>query len=217
MAAMNLRVAAGALLIAAVVSTDALAQVEIGVSASGLISIQPIDESYVGGPYLSEGIGGFGPAFGAGASVITRSGIVVLAEYTTARYEQEQSGRLVRGGFPLETIPATTKMRDSLFSVLAGYATSGPTRVMFLFGLSSRLDRATIEDIEADNYRDYGIEEKPLPVLTGGVTLLRPLSSRTQLVINGRYSFNERDERLQYLGIGPHIIRGGVGIRIRLN
>ena len=37
------------------------------------------------------------------------------------------------------------------------------------------------------------------------------------VVITGRYTFNQRDTRLQYLGIGPHIIRAGAGLRIKLN
>lgn len=82
--------------------------------------------------------------------------------------------------------------------------------------ISLRLDRATINDVEAEEYTTAG--ESVLPVgLTGGVDVLTPLASRVQMVFTARYTFNHRDERLQYLGIGPHIIRSGAGIRIRLN
>jgi hypothetical protein len=187
---------------------------DIGISGVGLLSIQPIDDAYVGGPYLSEGIGGLAPGFGAGLSVIVPGGFVIATEYTTAFYEQEQSGRLVLGPFPLEGMPATTKLRDSLLHVMAGYATKGATRTVFLGGVSFKLDRATIENVEADEY-----ETDPASPLafTGGVDVLHRLAERTDLLFTGRYTFNPRDTRLQYLGIGPHIIRAGVGLRIRIN
>jgi hypothetical protein len=105
---------------------------DAGISGVGLVSFQPIDDSYVGGPYLSEGIGGIAPGFGAGFNIIMPAGFVIGTEYTTAFYEQEQSGRLVLGGYPLESIPATTRLRDSLLHVMTGYATDGDTRVVFL-------------------------------------------------------------------------------------
>jgi hypothetical protein len=211
---MRTRLIDSSLIAITLVATNASAQADIGVSASALMSLQPIDHGYVGSPYLSEGIGGVGPGFAAGLSAIAANGLVISAEYTTARFEQEQSGRLVRGGFPLEGIPATTRLRDSLLSVLVGYARGKSTRLMFVGGLSLRLDRPTIDDAEAERYdNDDGV----LPVFTGGVDVLHPLSSRTQLVISGRYSMNERDTRQQYLGVGPHIVRAGAGIRITLN
>jgi hypothetical protein len=194
------------------VSVDAAAQ-DIGISGSALLSIQPIDNAYVGDPYLSEGIGGLGPGFGATATLIAGNGFAVGFEYTTAWYEQEQSGRLVRGYFPLESVPATTRLRDSLLSFLAGYATGGSTRVVFLGGLSLRRNRPTMDDVELEDYEN---DEDVLPAITGGVDLFHPLSSHVQLVVTGRYTYNERDLRQQYLGIGPHIIRAGAGIRIKL-
>jgi len=202
---------------ALLIGAEARAQVDVGVSGWGLVSIQPIDGSYVGSPYLSEGIGGIGPGFGGGLSVIMPNGFVVAGEYSTARFEQVQDGRLVLGPFPLEHVPATTRLRDSLASVLAGYARGGATRLVFLGGVSFRLDRATINDVEAEDYRVYGTGEKVLPALTAGVDFLSPLSPRVSLSIGGRYTFNQRDERLEYLGIGSHIIRGTAGIRIKLN
>jgi hypothetical protein len=70
---------------------------DIGISGVGLVSIQPIDDAYVGSPYLSEGIGGFGPGFGAALNVIAPNGVVVVGEFSTARYSEELSGRLVEG------------------------------------------------------------------------------------------------------------------------
>ena len=188
---------------------------DVAISGAGLLSFQPIDDGYVGSPYLSEGIGGIAPGFGAGFNVIMPGGFVIGTEYTTAFYEQEQSGRLVRGGFPLEAVPATTRLRDSLLHIMAGYApTDGATRTVFLGGISLKLDRATIDDVEAEEY-----ETDPASPLafTGGIDVLRRLTTRTELLITGRYTFNPRDTRLQYLGVGAHIIRAGVGVRIRIN
>ena len=47
--------------------------------------------------------------------------------------------------------------------------------------------------------------------------LLQRLAARTDLLITGRYTYHPRDTRLRYLGIGAHIIRAGVGLRIRIN
>jgi hypothetical protein len=102
----------------------------------------------------------------------------------------------------------------SLLSILAGYARGNSSRLVLVGGVSLRLDRPTINDLEADAY-DTG--EGVLPAITGGIDVLHPLFSRTQLLIGGLYTFNERDERLQYLGIGPHILRAGAGIRFTLS
>ena len=195
-------------------ASHAFAQTEVGVSASALVAFQPIDDSYVGSPYLSEGIGGIGPGFGAGVSVIAGNGFVIGGEYSTVRFEKVQSGRLVLGGFPLEGIPATTKLHDSVLNVLIGYATGTSTRVVVLGGIGLRLDRPTINDVEAEHYEN---DEKELPAITGGVDVLHPLSSRVQLMITSRYTFNQRDTRQQYLGIGPHVLRAAAGLRIKLN
>src|SRR5690348_14479376 len=60
--------------------------IDIGISGVGLLSVQPIDDTYVGGPYLNAGIGGFGPGFGAAINVIASNGFVTAGELTTARY-----------------------------------------------------------------------------------------------------------------------------------
>ena len=191
--------------------------VDAGVSFVGLASIQPVDDSYVGDPYLSEGIGGVAPGFGVGANVIWSSGFVIAGEYTTARFEQIQSGRLVLGGFPAESIPATTKLRDSLVSGLAGYATApGSTRLLMLGGLSLPLDLPTVNGVERENFETADENTFPL-ILTGGIDVIRSLGARVSLTFGGRYSFIDRKVNLQYLGIGRHVVRAAVGLRVKLN
>ena len=192
----------------------AYAQVDLGVTPAAIISVQPIDDSYVGEPYLSKGVGGIAPGFAAGVNVIAASGFVIATEYTSACYETEHSGRTVLGGFPLEHVLATTRFRDSYLSVLLGYATSGSTRLVFLGGMSARLGLTTINGRDAEEFTS---DEDEMWPLTGGIDVVRPLAARAQFVISGRYTYNSRSGRLEQIGIGPHVIRGGVGVRIRLN
>jgi len=190
---------------------------DLGVSGVGVVSIQPVDDAYVGGPYLSEGIGGVGPGLGAGLSVITSSGFVVGAEYSTAFFEQEQSGRLVGGSGPNEGAPHTTRLRDSLLSGLIGYRVGASnTRVLLLGGIGATLDSPTIDGVPRDP--DASLEEDGLPfVLSGGVDVLQRLNPRTSLVIGARYTLIDRPETHRYLGIGRHLLRASTGLRIRLN
>jgi hypothetical protein len=190
---------------------------DIGISGVGLLSIQPVDDAYVGGPYLSEGVGGVGPGFGAGLSVITSSGVVFGAEYSTAFFEQEQSGRLVGGSGPNEGAPHSTRLRDSLLSGLIGYRVGPPnTRVLLLGGIGATLDSPTIDGVPRDP--DASLEDDGLPfVLSGGVDVLQRLNPRTSLVLGARYTPIDRPETHRYLGIGRHVLRASIGLRVRLN
>ena len=211
---MRVRLICVALINCMLMASNALAQTDVGVAGSAVIAIQPIDDSYVGEPYLSEGVGGIAPGFGASVSVITPSGFVIATDCTTAVYTKEHSGRTVLGGFPLEHVLATTRLRDAYLSVLLGYATSGTTRVLLLGGLSARLWLTTINGADAEEFSSGDDRRWPF---TGGIDLVRPITSRVQFLIGGRYTYNQRSSRLQQLGIGPHIIRAGVGVRVRVN
>jgi hypothetical protein len=189
---------------------------EAGITFVGLASIQPIDDAYVGGPYLSEGIGGVAPGFGVGGNVIWSNGVTVAIEYTTAHFEREQGGRLVDGVYGGGG-PHTTRLKDSLLSGLAGYvAGTGTTRVMILGGVSAKLDLPTVDGVEREDLESEDENTFPL-VFTGGVDVIRALSGRVSLTFGARYSFIDRKVSLQYLGIGRDVLRAGVGIRVRLN
>lgn len=204
-----------AVLLSSVVPAASFAQgVDVGITGLGLVSLQPIDDSYVGGPYLSEGIGGTAPGLGVAINAVMPSGLVVIGELTTARFEQQQSGRLVPGSDGgLRTV--VTQLHDTIVSALVGKAvTAGRTRVQFVGGAGMVIDQPTADG--ADIY-DSGIEEQNRLVLTGGIDLQAPAGARAAFVISARYSYNERAEQAQFLGIGPHIFRVGAGIRVRLN
>lgn len=184
---------------------------DFGVTATGLVSIQPVDDAYVGGPYLNEGIGGSAPGFGAAASVIASNGFTVAVEFSTARFAREQAGRLVPGG------SGTTRLHDSLLSFLAGFAqTTGKTRVQFLLGGSALLDSPTVNGTDVKAL--LSDSDSVLPIQpTGGIDVFRSIFPRSTIVVGARYAYLERAENLRYLGIGPHLLRIGAGIRIRLH
>lgn len=90
---------------------------DIGVVLTALVSIQPTDDTY-GGPYLSEGLGGTGPGWGIGVTSILPSRLVAAGEFTTARFEAVQSGRLINGDGPNQGAERTSRLWDSLISQL---------------------------------------------------------------------------------------------------
>lgn len=201
-------------LLSSVAPAPSFAQVtDVGITGLGLLSLQPIDESYVGSPYLSEGIGGAGPGFGAALSAVMPNGLVVMGELTTARFEQEQSGRLVPGDDLGD--PAITQLHDTIVSALIGQSVaSGRTRFQFVAGAGMVIDSPTVDGVGL--YED-GFDDPSRFVLTGGIDMLHPISSRSAFVLSARYAHIARNEAAQYLGIGAHLYRFGAGIRIRLN
>jgi hypothetical protein len=200
------------LLFGVILPGESFAQgVDAGISGAALVSFQPSDDSYVGGPYLSEGLGGLAPGFGAAVNVITLGGFVVAGEISTARFERQQSGRLVGGPGINEGAPHTSRLHDTLLSGFIGYATPpGATRTLFLGGIGKLLDSPTVDGVDRES-------TSSAIVLTGGVDVWRTLGARSSLVVSGRYSFAARDINLVYLGIGPHLLRLGVGLRVRIN
>jgi hypothetical protein len=113
-------------------------------------------------------------------------------ELSTARYEQEQSGRLVGGAFPNDSVPIRLDCMTPLLSGLIGYAWSArATRVVILGGLSAKLDEPTIDGEPREPFDVEG-EERLRFVPTGGADLLKSLNSRTALIVGGRYSFVDR-------------------------
>ena len=211
-----------AIAIGLVATTAAAQSTDVGVTLAGVVALQPVDDAYVGSPYLSEGIGGISPGVGAGVNAILAGGLTLAGEYSRAFFSREQSGRLVPG--PRPPVPGgpsiggsgTTHLADALLSGLIGYtAGAGQTRASFLGGLALRLDDPTFEHATGDI--DVEDDDDSAVALTGGFDVLQSLSSRVALTVGARYAYIERGEQHQFLGIGPHVFRGSVGLRIRLN
>ena len=219
MAASLLRASSLALAFLIVTAAGARAQgLDVGISGVGLLSIQPIDDAYVGSPYLSEGIGGAAPGFGAALNVIAPNGFVVAGEFTTARYSQEQEGRLVEGcTVSTPCLVHTTTLHDSILSALAGYVNSGGrTRVQFVGGIGARLDSPEIDGEPRQASETNHDRGWPL-VLAGGFDVMHALSARSALVVGARYGYGRRAENHRYLGVGPHMVRVSAGLRVRLH
>ena len=196
---------------------QAFAQTNVGISVAGIMSFQPVNETWLGGPYLDEGIGGIEPGIAAGLDVIFNSGFAVIGEMSTTRtFEQFQRGRLIwanRNNFNEGS--ATTRLRDTLFSGLVGSSTSNRSqRVVMAGGISGVMTRLTEDELVVDEQSEFGLEGRRHFALTGGVDFLQRLSSRASLLIGARYSWLGRSENADQTGAGEHLIRIGAGVRI---
>jgi len=185
--------------------------------------MQPVDDDWVGNPYLDEGIGGQAPGIAAGVSVFAGNGFAVIGEVSTTRaFEQFQQGRLVsanRNNLSSEG-SATAHLRDTLVSGLVGYATSNRTqRVAMVGGISGVITTLEQDGVAVDDhpFDASGFEGRRRYAPTGGVDYLRRLSPRASLLIGVRYSWLGRNQNAAQTGAGEHILRIGAGVRIRLN
>ena len=182
-------------------AADARAQADIGIQAVGLVSVQPVDDSWVGMPYLNEGLGGIGPGFGAGINAVLPNRLTISAEFTMAWFSQLQEGRLVSGS----TVGVTkdNTLHDALLGGLIGYSQrDGNTEVRYLIGGATLLS-------------DRSKAGAPV-VLNGGVDFLQAFSRRTSLIVTARYAYVPRNDDGTSLAAGPHVVRVGAGVRIRL-
>ena len=146
------------------------------------------------------------------------NGFAVVGEFTTARYSQQQNGRLIEGcTLSTPCLSHTTTLHDSILSGLVGYAnTGGRTRLQFVGGIGARLDSPEIDGEPRDASETNHDRGMPF-VLTGGFDVMHSLSARSALVLGARYAYGERAENHRYLGIGAHIFRVSAGLRVRLN
>jgi hypothetical protein len=199
---------------------------DISTGAFGLVSFQPVDDSYVGSPYLSQGIGGIAAGLGLTFNVVTARGLVVGAEFSSAWFETEQQGRLVPGACRPRSTPGclsvggagTTRLHDPLLSALIGYETGGGrSRAQFVIGVATILASPTVDTRAGDRVVVDGDRGTLALALTGGVDLVRTLSPRISLAIGARYTYVNRVESQEFLGIGPHVLRGTGGVRFTLN
>lgn len=184
------------------IATNAAAQASVGLDLAGLVSIQPIDESWVGSPYLDKGLGGVGPGLSGGIHAAMANGFTFGAEFSTAFFSEEQQGRLISG--PREGVIETHTLHDAMVAGVAGYShADGNTGIRYLFGAG-----ALLSDGEK-------VEKTFVP--TGGIDVLQRVSPRISLLFTGRYAYVSRTSNGTALAAGSHIIRAGAGVRIKLN
>ena len=96
-----------------------------------------------------------------------------------------------------------------MLSGLVGYAESaGRARALWLGGRSMVLGSPTVDGVARGSGSTFAF--------TGGLDIHLMLGGRAALIIGGRYSrVQGRPQRS--LGIGPHVMRIGMGIRVRTN
>lgn len=203
-------------LVCAIAANAHAQSTDVGVTVAGLISFQPADGSYVGSPYLNEGVGGFAPVLSAGGSGIFPNNLVVAVEFTSrAEFATVQRGRLVPRApdeRPNEGGSGTTELKNSLVAVMAGYAHELERRkLLFLLGGALTREEILHDGVVIEN-------ERRLPFdLSAGFDLLQQVSSRLSLGVSARYTHASRSRRLEQFGIGQHILRVGAVIRLRFN
>ena len=193
---------------------------DVGVTGFALLSFQPVDDFYVGGPYLNRGAGGLAPGLGIGLNAIFGDRFVLAGELTTALFAVEQAGRLAPGprppgpDGPYVGGSGTTHLHDTLLSGLVGYATQGgTTRAMYLVGAGVLLDEPSADGRSI--YPDH--VSPPTLTVTGGFDVLRAVSPRVSIGGGMRVAYFDRPQNARFLGIGPLILRGGLSARIRVN
>jgi hypothetical protein len=188
---------------------QASAVVTVGIA--GLGSFQPGGYESPNSPYLSANLGGLRPGAGLWLER-NRTGqpLVALEIGTTLSFEAVQSGRFVRPSpsadcSPFGSCTATGRHRDTLLSLLTGWRSgpvalkAGPTVV---FGKTSQ-GEARYDDA-AGHF-----------ALTAGVDGVIPVGKDIDVVPGARYSYVFRGPSRDSVGLGSHIVRLTLGLRVR--
>lgn len=205
-------VVAGGLLLFAW-GADADAQelaVEWAVTARGLLSVQPSGEELYGPPYLDRSLAGVGPGVAVGVERAAGR-FAVVAEFSTAAVHVDLVGRSV----PVpDGLRGTGRLRDHLFSVLAGWAADAARdRIAVLGGLSVVAGPPAVDGTRLE--ASTGDDQAPIAP-TAGVDIVRRFDGPFDLLVTARYSYLRRSDRAKDLEVGPHLIRFGVGVRMPL-
>jgi hypothetical protein len=179
------------------------------VTAVATISAQPGTGS--SRPYLDRGLGATRPGLTIGVGVeSSKSPLIMSFELsTTTPMETVQEGRFISGSLPGSAI---ARHRDTLLSILPGlrWRAGGAAMevkggVSLMFGEPTRDGEPVEEDFSAGDF-----------ALTAGFDAVFPLNPRLSLVPSFRYSVADRSDENYYVGLGTHITRAGVGLRVKL-
>jgi hypothetical protein len=172
-----------------------------------LVSYQPEGYDGTGGPYLDNSLGGVEPGLALTfEGFVARRWLLAAELSSTTSLEAVQSGRFVVGGGP-----ALATHRDTLVSLLSGAQIPvGDGAVEVKGGASLALGTPKQGDVPANG--DSGRF-----ALTVGLDGVVPLTPKLDLVPSLRYSHVWRGENALFVGLGDHIFRAGVGVRVWLS
>jgi hypothetical protein len=187
-------------------------QAVLTVGIAGLGSFQPGGYESPHSPYLSRNLGGI--KAGAGLSLErSRAGQPLMAVEigTTLSFQALQSGRYVRPSRSAECPEfgyciAIASHRDTLLSFLTGWR-NGPVAVKV--GPSVVFGKTTQGDSRYDDAAGHW-------ALTAGFDGVVPVGTRIDLIPGARYSYVFRGPSQDYVGLGSHIVRLTVGLRMRV-
>jgi hypothetical protein len=117
--------------------------------------------------------------------------------------ETVQSGRLVAG----EGQPVVSKHRDTLLSVLLGMRVANGSLEPKI-GASYVFGKLRQGDLVRDDIGHFAF--------TVGFDVIARAGKRVAVVPTIRYSLVPRRPAGQYAGLGDHIVRAGIGVRVHL-
>lgn len=176
------------------------------------MSLQPVtgDYAFEGSSVLSPGIGGAG--LGGAVGVYFGIGRFTSAlEFSTARISREQNGgSYIRGRFNPEGV-----LQDRLLNILVGYVlpTSGAD-LRIVAGASRNSGSPRLAGFAIDGPQSF--DGQAHWGSTFGLDTSRELGRRLALLANARYSVLQRRREAVEYGVGPHVLRVGVGVTLLL-
>lgn len=185
-------------------------------SVLGLASVHPVDDTYVGGPYLDHGLGGVGPGAALMIDLVATTGPTLVVEVSAANVEVFQTGRLVDGR-DTGAGGATGRLRDPMLSVLGGFTFGRAAIATTLVVGAGYADTVPTQDgLRIDRFEDPAVEEGAGHLaVVGGVHARRALGNRVSLIASARYALAPRSRRAQELGVSRHVFRLGLGLSVR--
>lgn len=191
-------------------ASQSAAEYPVGLTASALISIYPPGYHGRASPYLDNALGGIVPGLSAAVGVTSEAGAHITLEISsTASIKVLQSGRFVSGS--TSGVRQLATHRDTLVSVLPGvHVRLSPSGAALepKGGFSLRLGTTTRGGTVPEDAGSLA--------LTAGLDAVLPISARIALVPAFRYSYVARGDGGMYLGLSPHGLRIGAGVRFGL-
>ncbi len=183
--------------------------VRVNASVQALVSWQPVRRDIGGPPYVDHGLGGLGPGLAVGAD-FTVGRLVFDVEHSRTRIRVTQTGRRAGGR-------STGALDDPLITVLGGIRLSSAPNETLAVAVGFSIVTAQPEQNGVPIPYWDGVPGTTRPVgLATGFRYNRNGTGRLGWTITGRYSHLPRSDNAAQLGVSAHVIRVGVGVRVRL-